>query len=163
MYWLSRQRLPRKAGMAASLGTAVHASIEDLLQVDISNRISDETHWLPDMAEGFLKTRWNEEKEIFLANGNSSVRAMIFYLVLNEILTFYSQNNLISSEVKNIAKGTFKEESDSVVITFSINIEKATSILSSKLITHLLNLENLELRLNNNQLLITQNDMRLLL
>ncbi|MBT7609317.1 MAG: hypothetical protein HN576_06150 [Bacteriovoracaceae bacterium] len=103
------------------------------------------------------------EKEIFLANGNSSVRAMIFYLVLNEILTFYSQNNLISSEVKNIAKGTFKEESDSVVITFSINIEKATSILSSKLITHLLNLENLELRLNNNQLLITQNDMRLLL
>jgi len=103
------------------------------------------------------------EKEIFLANGNSSVRAMIFYLVLNEILTFYSQNNLISSEVKNIAKGTFKEESDSVVITFSINIEKATSILSSKLITHLLNLENLELRLNKNQLLITQNDMRLLL
>jgi len=67
MYWLSRQKLPRKAGMAASLGTAVHASIEDLLQVDISNRKSDETHWLPDMAEGFLKKRWDEEKEVFLA------------------------------------------------------------------------------------------------
>ena len=63
MYWLSRQRLPRKAGMAASLGTAVHASIEDLLQVDIAGRKSGETHWLPEMAEKFLKQRWEEEKE----------------------------------------------------------------------------------------------------
>ena len=38
MYWLSRQRLPRKAGMAASLGTAVHASIEDLLNMDLAGR-----------------------------------------------------------------------------------------------------------------------------
>lgn len=67
MYWLSRQRLPRKAGMAASLGTAVHASIEDLLQIDLSNRRSDETHWLPNAAEKYLKKRWLEEKEIFLA------------------------------------------------------------------------------------------------
>ena len=67
MYWLSRQRLPRKAGMAASLGTAVHASIEDLLQVDLSGRDSSETHWLPEMAEKFLKQRWEEEKEIFFA------------------------------------------------------------------------------------------------
>ena len=65
MYWLSRQRLPRKAGMAASLGTAVHASIEDLLQIDLSGRKENETHWLPDLAERFLKQRWEEEKEIF--------------------------------------------------------------------------------------------------
>ena len=38
MYWLSRQRLPRKAGMAASLGTAVHASVEDLLQFEHSEQ-----------------------------------------------------------------------------------------------------------------------------
>ena len=67
MYWLSRQRLPRKAGMAASLGTAVHASIEDLLQVDLTSRDGQETNWLPEMAEGFLKIRWEEEKEVFLA------------------------------------------------------------------------------------------------
>lgn len=67
MYWLSRQKLPRKAGMAASVGTAVHASVEDLLQIDLSSRKSDETHWLPDVAESFLKTRWEEEKEVFLA------------------------------------------------------------------------------------------------
>ena len=66
-YWLSRQRLPRKAGMAASLGTAVHASIEDLLQIDLTGRSDDETHWLPPMAEEFLKKRWEEEKEVFMA------------------------------------------------------------------------------------------------
>ena len=66
MYWLSRQRLPRKAGMAASLGTAVHASIEDLLQIDLSGRKPEETHWLPSLAEKFLKIRWEEEKKIFM-------------------------------------------------------------------------------------------------
>ena len=47
MYWLSRQRLPRKAGMAASLGTAVHASVEDLLQEDYSNIGNSQDGWLP--------------------------------------------------------------------------------------------------------------------
>ena len=51
--------------MAASLGTAVHASIEDLLQIDLTGRSSEETHWLPGLAERFLKQRWEEEKEIF--------------------------------------------------------------------------------------------------
>ena len=45
MYWLSRQRLPRKAGMAASLGTAVHASVEDLLQEDYSHIGNTEDGW----------------------------------------------------------------------------------------------------------------------
>ncbi|MDA0926347.1 MAG: PD-(D/E)XK nuclease family protein, partial [archaeon] len=67
MYWLSRQRLPRKAGMAASLGTAVHASIEDLLNMDLEGRTGEESGWLPLTAEGFLKTRWEEEKAVFLA------------------------------------------------------------------------------------------------
>ena len=66
MYWLSRQRLPRKAGMAASLERYT-PPIEDLLQADLSGRDSSETHWLPEMAEKFLKQRWEEEKEIFFA------------------------------------------------------------------------------------------------
>jgi hypothetical protein len=103
------------------------------------------------------------EKIIFVANGNSSVRAMIFYLILNEVLSFYSQNNLISSEVQNLAKCNFKEEAELIHISFSISIEKATSILTSKLINHLLSLENLELKLTNNQLIISQNAVRLLL
>ena len=65
MYWLSRQRLPRKAGMAASLGTAVHASVEDLLLNDISHIGDAESGWMPDFAHQVLKARWEEEKAIF--------------------------------------------------------------------------------------------------
>ena len=67
MYWLSRQRLPRKAGMAASLGTAVHASVEDLLLHDISHVGDAESGWFMQFAERVLKSRWEEEKAIFLA------------------------------------------------------------------------------------------------
>ena len=67
MYWLSRQGLPRKAGMAASLGTAVHASVEDLLNLDISERKDAESGWLPAEGERLLKLRWEEEKALFQA------------------------------------------------------------------------------------------------
>ena len=53
--------------MAASLGTAVHASIEDLLNLDLEGRSPEEKGWLPLTAEGFLKTRWEEEKTLFMA------------------------------------------------------------------------------------------------
>ena len=65
MYWLSRQGLPRKAGMAASLGTAVHASIEDLLQINLDGRALSESSWLPNTADEILQKRWEEEKQIF--------------------------------------------------------------------------------------------------
>lgn len=64
-YWLSRQRLPRKTGMAASLGTAVHASIEDLVVIDLSGKKDSDSGWMPDIADKLLRKRWEEEKEIF--------------------------------------------------------------------------------------------------
>ena len=53
--------------MAASVGTAVHASIEDLLNMDLKGRDGKETNWLPMAAERVLKTRWDEEKVVFMA------------------------------------------------------------------------------------------------
>jgi hypothetical protein len=47
MHWLSKQGLPKKSGMASSLGTAVHASIEDLLNLDLSDRPRASMGWLP--------------------------------------------------------------------------------------------------------------------
>ena len=58
--------------MAASLGTAVHASIEDLLNMDLDGRSADETGWLPLTAEGFLKTRWDEEKACLLYTSDAA-------------------------------------------------------------------------------------------
>ena len=65
MYWLSRQGLPKKTGMAASLGTAVHASIEDLLQIDLSGREPSESNWLINEGNECLRKRWEEEKQLF--------------------------------------------------------------------------------------------------
>ena len=67
MFWLSKQRLPRKAGMAASLGTAVHASVEDLLQEDYSHIANSQDGWLPKEGLRLLKARWEEEKAVFHA------------------------------------------------------------------------------------------------
>ena len=67
MYWLSRQKLPRKAGMAASIGTAVHASVEDLLQHDYTHIGNSQDDWLPQEGERLLRIRWEEEKAVFFA------------------------------------------------------------------------------------------------
>lgn len=66
-YWLSRQRFPRKTGMAAALGTAVHASIEDLVAIDMSGYENAQSGWLPAIMATVLKERWEEEKENFFA------------------------------------------------------------------------------------------------
>ena len=65
-YWLSRQKLPRKASMPASLGTAVHNSVEDLCNLDINDREPEEMGWLPPTAKAILDRHWQIEKEIFL-------------------------------------------------------------------------------------------------
>ncbi len=65
-YWLSRQGLPRKASMPASMGTAIHNSVEDLCNLDLSGRESSEVGWLPTTAKGVLEGHWKAEKKIFL-------------------------------------------------------------------------------------------------
>jgi len=65
-FWLSRQRLPRKAGMASAIGTAVHNSVEDLCNIDLAGREGDEVGWLPPTANAILEKQWEQEKEIFL-------------------------------------------------------------------------------------------------
>jgi len=53
-YWLSRQRLPRKAIMPAAMGTAVHNSVEDLCNLDLSDKDNSEIGWLPPTSKAVL-------------------------------------------------------------------------------------------------------------
>lgn len=64
-FWLSRQRLPRKTGMAAALGTAVHDSVEDLCNLDLSSHSDEEVGWLPRTAKQILTRQWEDEREKF--------------------------------------------------------------------------------------------------
>ncbi|HJM68243.1 MAG TPA: PD-(D/E)XK nuclease family protein [Candidatus Thalassarchaeaceae archaeon] len=65
-FWLSRQRLPRKAGMASAIGTSVHNSVEDMCNIDLSGRDGDEIGWLPPTANAILEKQWEQEKETFM-------------------------------------------------------------------------------------------------
>ena len=64
-FWLSRQRLPRKTGMPAAIGTAVHDTVEDLCNLDLLDRDGEETGWLPRTAKQLLRKQWEEERESF--------------------------------------------------------------------------------------------------
>jgi len=65
-YWLSRQRLPRKASMPASLGNAVHNSVEDICNLDLSKRDDSEVGWLSKSMKEILDKHWEIERKIFL-------------------------------------------------------------------------------------------------
>ncbi len=65
-YWLSRQGLPRKAGMAASLGTTIHNAVEDLCNLDISDREEGEVGWLQYTAREVLERNWKAERQEFM-------------------------------------------------------------------------------------------------
>jgi len=67
-YWLSRQGLPKKSGMAASLGSAVHDSLEDLCNLELSSIENFEKGWLMQSMKKILTRNWNSERENFLSS-----------------------------------------------------------------------------------------------
>ena len=66
-YWLSKQGLPRKSSMAASLGTAIHNSLEDICNLDLRDRGDIEAGWLEQAAMEVLEENWEEERDVFLS------------------------------------------------------------------------------------------------
>lgn len=67
-YWLSRQGLPKKSGMAASLGSAVHDSLEDLCNLNLSSIGNLRNGWLMESLEETLRSNWKSERENFLSS-----------------------------------------------------------------------------------------------
>ncbi|DAC62774.1 MAG TPA: PD-(D/E)XK nuclease family protein, partial [Candidatus Thalassarchaeaceae archaeon] len=61
-YWLSRQRLPRRASMPASLGNAIHNSMEEICNLDVTDRDDLETEWLSKSMKEILDKHWKIEK-----------------------------------------------------------------------------------------------------
>ncbi len=64
-YWLSRQRLPRRASMPASLGNAIHNSMEEICNLDVTDRDDLEKGWLSKTMKEILDKHWEIEKKIF--------------------------------------------------------------------------------------------------
>tara|TARA_Y100001968_G_scaffold325311_1_gene366330 strand:+ start:1986 stop:3161 length:1176 start_codon:yes stop_codon:yes gene_type:complete len=64
-YWLSRQGLPKKASMPASMGTAIHNSVEDLCNLDLVGMRDAESGWLDIASKEALDRHWEIERQIF--------------------------------------------------------------------------------------------------
>lgn len=64
-YWLSRQGLPRKVSMPASMGNAIHNSVEDLCNLNLTGKDDEETGWLPPIAREVLDRHWQIEHDLF--------------------------------------------------------------------------------------------------
>ena len=52
--------------MPASLGTAIHNSVEDLCNLELSNREGDEVGWLQSAARDVLEGNWEAERKEFI-------------------------------------------------------------------------------------------------
>lgn len=106
----------------------------------------------------------SESKSSFKSIGNGSIRSMIFYLILNEILTSFSHLNLISNnEGKGSAFGTYHETADEIHVYFKNDLQDVTVLKNSKLIKHLLENQSMEMTVTNNGFKLTNSAEKLLL
>jgi len=87
---------------------------------------------------------------------NVSVVSMIFYLILNEVITAYSHHRIIiNKEMSKVLSGSFCENEFALVFSLDIPIELFSNIKKSKLIKHLVQLENLKLHSDMNKLTLS--------
>ncbi|TNE95606.1 MAG: hypothetical protein EP326_14705 [Deltaproteobacteria bacterium] len=106
----------------------------------------------------------SEAHNSFKSIGNGSIRSMIFYLILNEILTSFSHLNLISNnEDKGVVFGSYQETSDEIKITFKENLQDISSLKNSRLIKHLLENQSLEITVTSKGFKLSNSAEKLLL
>lgn len=87
---------------------------------------------------------------------NSSVVSMMFYLILNEILTSFSHHKLISNDEDTVLRGTFYESPNKVVIEMEKDFNFQKSISESKLIQHLLDLVGMSLQVEQRRIILSE-------
>ncbi len=109
------------------------------------------------MVESNLKLNYNfmREKE-FKISANSSVLTMVFYLILNDLLTMTSHSDLVRLSDTKQFEVIVKEKKDCISINTSSDISKL-QLPQHKLLNHLLQLFNLELNVGPKALTIQLN------
>lgn len=97
-------------------------------------------------------------KNSFEKSINPSILTMVFYLILNGVLTTYSKMKLLNQGWDNIITGVFEENIDSVAFHFKVKdlFKNGFELEKSKLIKNLLQIENLEFEVLDESLIIQQ-------
>jgi|GEM_PF-1889315 hypothetical protein len=90
---------------------------------------------------------------------NTSVMAMVFYLILNEVMTVFSHQDLVQvgKGEQNKLDVLCEEGSDRVVLSFNNSLDELSKVLDSKLVHHLLEIEGFELESNARKITLFRN------
>jgi hypothetical protein len=92
-----------------------------------------------------LEMKYTPTLEIFSHQINSSVMSMILYLILNELMTAFAHERLITQTQINAMSGEVLEFSNQIIMKFDYDFEYEEKLAQSKLIQHLLVFEKLEI------------------
>ena len=113
-YWLSRQGLPKKIGMPIVIGNAVHNSVEDICNIDMSDRNNSEKDWLPKLSAEILSNHWQLQKDMFFEITRHSGWKKKSYIKakegLNKALSMLlSQAKIIDTDFSEITVGMWNK------------------------------------------------------
>lgn len=92
-----------------------------------------------------LEIKYTPTLERFSHQINSSVMSMIFYLILNELMTAFAHERLITQSQIGAMGGEVLEFSNQIILRLDYDFEYEEKIAQSKLIQHLLLFEKLEI------------------
>ncbi|MFT6069830.1 MAG: signal transduction histidine kinase [Bacteriovoracaceae bacterium] len=87
---------------------------------------------------------------------NTSVVSMMFYLILNEILTSFSHHKLVSGAEDNVLKGHFYEHPTKIIIEMEKGFRFQKALDESKLIQHLLDLLGISLQVEDKKIILSE-------
>lgn len=94
----------------------------------------------------------------FLANfhreTNASILAMVWYLVLGEILTAASHHSLVTGRQMSMVKGRFIEREYSLELILDSDFDWGDTVLKSKLLLHLVELAGLSMTYEEGKLIL---------
>ncbi|MDD4973440.1 MAG: histidine kinase dimerization/phospho-acceptor domain-containing protein [Bacteriovorax sp.] len=92
-----------------------------------------------------LEMKYTPTLEVFSHQINSSIMSMILYLILNELMTAFAHERLITQTHINSMSGEVLEFSNQIVMKLDYDFEYEEKLAQSKLIQHLLAFEKLEI------------------
>ena len=132
--------------MAASMGTAIHNSVEDLCNLDISDRDDDEIRWLHSSCVEILQNRWEEERTLFLETPrHPRWKDESFSVALDglrgAISILFEKAMLPLEELSSVTVKTWKQVQDIVVAT-EANLESKCGRMLGRLDLLIKDLEN---------------------
>ncbi len=132
--------------MAASMGTAIHNSVEDLCNLDISGREDDEIRWLHSSCMEILQKRWEEERTSFLETPRhprwkDESFSVALDGVMGAISILFEKAMLPLEELNSVTVKTWKRVQDIVVAT-EANLESKCGRMLGRLDLLIKDLEN---------------------